>query len=80
MKRPILRMQPKTVAALVQAIPSLTPAELRVCLLILDGRSTREIARELGVVEKTVQNQRMSIRKKLGTRKNLLVELVRIVT
>jgi DNA-binding CsgD family transcriptional regulator len=68
----------RTIAALIGAIPNLSPAELRVCLLVLEEKSTKEIAGELGVSIRTVQNQRYSIRRKLGGGENLLIELMKV--
>lgn len=70
--------QRRSIAALINAMPGLSPAELKVCLLILEQKSTRDIASELGVSERTVQNHRYSIRKKLGGKGNLMVELIRL--
>jgi RNA polymerase sigma factor (sigma-70 family) len=78
MSTPVTREQRRITAALLAAIPRLSPAELRICLLILERKSTREIAAELGVSERTVQNQRYSIRKKLGAHENLAVELMKL--
>ena len=44
----------------------LTPAEKRVLRLVADNRSTKEIAEQLGVSPRTVDNQRASIVAKLG--------------
>ncbi|HVQ34923.1 MAG TPA: response regulator transcription factor [Candidatus Bathyarchaeia archaeon] len=44
----------------------LTPAEMRVLRLIAEFKSSKEIAEELGVHYRTVENQRSSIAAKLG--------------
>jgi len=44
----------------------LTPAELRVLRLIADFKTSKEIASELGIHFRTVENQRTSIAGKLG--------------
>jgi DNA-binding CsgD family transcriptional regulator len=79
MSHPIEPARNKTIAALISANPSLNPAELRVCLLVLEGLTTAEIARMLDLSIRTVQNHRYNIRKKLGVRSNLAVALMKIV-
>ena len=69
--------QRRTEVALLRAIPTLSPAELKVCLLILQEQSTRAIAGDLGVSERTIHNHRYNIRKKIGGEGNLLVELMK---
>ncbi|WP_239163311.1 response regulator transcription factor [Paractinoplanes rishiriensis] len=44
----------------------LTPRELRLALLVADGRTGRQIGAELGVSEKTVRNQTAAILAKVG--------------
>lgn len=66
-------------AALIRGIPGITPAQVKVCLLILAGRSTRQIAAELGISPRTVENHRYAIRKKMKRHGNLHVELVKVV-
>lgn len=46
--------------------PDLTPAEQRVCELLLTGLSNKEIANELGRAEATIKNQVASILRKHG--------------
>jgi DNA-binding NarL/FixJ family response regulator len=46
--------------------PDLTPAEQRVCELLLTGLSNKEIASELGRAEATIKNQVASILRKHG--------------
>jgi PAS domain S-box-containing protein len=45
---------------------SLSPAELRVANLVKQGKSSADIARVLGISEKTVKNHRHKIREKVG--------------
>ncbi len=44
----------------------LSPAEIRIANLILQGKSTKEIARMMNLSARTVENHRNSIRKKIG--------------
>ena len=74
---PSTRAQRQTEIALLRAIPNLSPTELKVCLLILQELSTREIAGQLRISERTVQNHRYNIRKKMGGEGNLIAELMK---
>ncbi len=59
----------------------LTPTELRIAVLIRDGKSTSEIAEILCTSEKTIETHRGRIRKKLGLqgrRSNLVSHLLTI--
>jgi DNA-binding NarL/FixJ family response regulator len=62
-------------AAFTNAPPSLTERERQVLELILTARSNREIARELGIEERTVQSHVSRLMRKTGTdnRINLLM-------
>ena len=53
-------------SALPAEVQKLTPAEMRVLRLIADFKSSKEIAQELGVHYRTVENHRTSIAGKLG--------------
>jgi len=48
------------------ALASLTPAELRIALAVLDGRSTAAIASELDRSPRTIANHIAAIFRKLG--------------
>lgn len=65
------------VHALTGTCSSLTPAEIRLCLLLRLNMSNKEIAALLNVSTRTLDAHRMSIRKKLGLEKraNLVVFL-----
>lgn len=52
-----------------EALPALTPRERDVLTLIAKGRSTKEIAQELGVAPRTVETHREHLHQKLGARK-----------
>lgn len=54
------------VHSLTTAQLGLTPAEMKVASFVRQGKSTKEIAVIMGSSEKTVKNQRLSIRKKIG--------------
>jgi DNA-binding CsgD family transcriptional regulator len=59
----------------------LTPTQLRIAVLIRDGKSTSEIAEILCTSEKTIETHRGKIRKKLGLqgrRSNLMSHLQKI--
>lgn len=63
---------------LLEKAPDVSPAELRVAALLVEGRSTLEIADTLGVTDRTVELHRSTLRKKLGLdRKAKLVESLR---
>jgi DNA-binding CsgD family transcriptional regulator len=48
--------------------PRLTPAELQIANLIRQGRSSKEIADDLGLSSRTVETHRRNMRNKLGIR------------
>lgn len=50
---------------LLHRFPTLTPAEIRVCLLLKAGLSTKEISTALCISERAVEGHRLSLRKKL---------------
>ena len=53
-------------AGLPPEVRRLTPAEVRVLRLIAEFKSSKEIAEELGVHYRTVENHRSTIASKLG--------------
>ena len=54
------------VGTLSRSFPSLTPEELKVCLLLKTNLTTKQIAALRFVSNRTVENQRFRIREKLG--------------
>lgn len=58
----------------------LTDREKEVFHLLMDNNSTREIASELGISEKTVRNHISNVMQKLGSksRAQAVVELLRL--
>lgn len=58
----------------------LTEREREVFHLLMDNNSTREIASELGISEKTVRNHISNVMQKLGSksRAQAVVELLRL--
>lgn len=56
---------------IVAAIKRLTPSELRILALISENKSTLEIAKELFISHKTVENHRTNIISKLGVKGHL---------
>ncbi len=58
----------------------LTPREKTIFEKIINNYSTREIANELGISEKTVRNHISNVMQKLGTksRTSTVIELVRL--
>ena len=64
----------KTVAASREPLETLTRAEREVLALIADGKTTKDIASDLGISPKTVENHRSHICQKLSlTGTNVLV-------
>ncbi|HLP52234.1 MAG TPA: LuxR C-terminal-related transcriptional regulator [Chitinophagales bacterium] len=54
------------IAGLHRAYPQLSPTECRVSALLRSGFNTKEIANLLSASQRTIETQRLSIRKKLG--------------
>lgn len=59
-------IHPNALAALKRTYPELSPTESRVCSLLLAKLSTVDIAKLLAVSERTIENHRYRLRKKLG--------------
>ena len=58
----------------------LTPREKEIFKLLIDNYSTKEIAQELGISEKTVRNHISNVMQKLGVtgRASAVVELLKL--
>lgn len=72
----VLHAQREEHAAITARFAVLTPREREVLALIVSGRLNKQVAAELGTVEKTVKFHRGNIMKKLGVRS--IAELVRL--
>ena len=72
-QRERLRIEPAAAAILA----SLTPRELEVAQLLVEGRTNKEIARHLGISHRTVENHLARVMEK--TRTHHLVELARLM-
>lgn len=57
---------PDFIKNLLDKFPALSPAETKICALLRVGLTSREIAHMLTVSERSVENHRYRIRKKLG--------------
>lgn len=57
---------PAITAHLKEQFPTLSAKELKVCVLLRNGYSTKEIAEILSTSERTIENHRYHIRRKLG--------------
>ena len=62
------------ISRLSQRYPSLTVSEKRVSVLLLVGSSTKDIAGMTNLSERTVNNIRSRIRKKLGIADNISIQ------
>lgn len=72
-----LRAERHRLAALWQALATLTPREAQVCALVATGRLNKQIAAIIGTTEKTVKVHRARAMAKLGA--HSVAELVRAV-
>jgi DNA-binding CsgD family transcriptional regulator len=61
----------------MRVLYDLTPAEIRVCELLIDGYSTAEIATRIGVAISTAKTHLLRIFEKTGTKRQ--VDLVRLI-
>ena len=57
---------PEFIHKLAKKYPALTPAELHICAMLRASLFSWEIAEELSITERSVENHRSNIRKKLG--------------
>jgi FixJ family two-component response regulator len=71
------RARAETDKAVRAAFATLTPREVEILPYLVSGRLNKQIAADLGVVEKTVKVHRMHVMQKLGL--HSLAELVRLV-
>ena len=75
-ERPVFEPEPEAdIAPSLQEKYNLSKTEVRIVKLIAEGKNTKEIAAELYVSIKTVENHRSNAMRKLGMRDR--VELVR---
>jgi FixJ family two-component response regulator len=72
-QRERLRTEPAAAASLA----TLTPRELEVAKLLVGGRTNKEIARNLGISHRTVENHRARVMEKTHTAN--LIELARLM-
>jgi len=58
----------------------LTPREKEIFCLLIDNNNTKDIAKELGISEKTVRNHISNVMQKLGTkgRAATVIELIKL--
>ena len=59
-------------------LKSLTPREREVMDLVVEGKLTKQIARQLGISQKTVEVHRSNITRKMGV--DSVAQLVKLVT
>jgi FixJ family two-component response regulator len=71
-----LREAREELARIERRLASLTPREREVLERVVDGRLNKQIAAELGTVEKTIKVHRASVMQKLGVR--TLADLVKL--
>jgi FixJ family two-component response regulator len=71
-----LREAREELARIERRLTSLTPREREVLERVVDGRLNKQIAAELGTVEKTIKVHRASVMRKMGVR--TLADLVRL--
>ena len=71
-----LRKAQEELARIERRVASLTPREREVLERVVEGRLNKQIAAELGTVEKTIKVHRASVMQKMGVR--TLADLVRL--
>ena len=64
--------------AIEERIATLTPREMEVLLLVVSGKLNKQIAADLGTVEKTIKVHRARVMEKMGA--DSLAELVRLAS
>ncbi len=64
--------------SVAKRLASLTPRERQVLMQVAAGRLNKQIAAELGIVEKTIKVHRASMMRKMGVR--TVADLMRLVT
>lgn len=62
----LLRQKHKAPSGAAEMLATLTPSEYRIIHLVAAYKTSKEIAEELGISEKTVSNHRMNITRKLS--------------
>ena len=72
----VLREAREELAQIERRLAALTPREREVFERVVDGRLNKQIAAELGTVEKTIKVHRASVMQKMGVR--TLADLVRL--
>jgi len=72
----VLREAREELARIERRLAALTPREREVLERVVDGRLNKQIAAELGTVEKTIKVHRASVMQKMGVR--TLADLVRL--
>ena len=65
----VRQLMPGVVQRLRERYPSLTPSELRICMMVRMNLSNKEIASLLNISDRTVNSHRTNIRKKMGLKK-----------
>jgi FixJ family two-component response regulator len=71
-----MRREQAELQGILQKVATLTPREREVLQHVVAGRLNKQIAADLGTVEKTIKVHRSHVMDKMGTRS--IVELVRM--
>ena len=64
------KIYPYFTSNLVEACSELTPAEVRVCMLLRMSYPNKDILKKLDISNSTLTNLRSSIRKKIGLKRS----------